>query len=286
MLGLRRLLPQAPFRVSKLEADWSVASGASNTSPWPGGWCHTTVCPQSQCPRSKRCQGPPAPCCWLQNTGDAQCLQSNPCSSTACAPGQEPGTHCMWCHFGYGTSSMASWQHRSGADIKGCTSLPWLYMAAPGQHPSPRSLDRTICPHCCRSLRSALTQLLLTKGWGLCHLQELSLGSLCSGSLGDLEKTMEAINYLPKIMQVVRRGRDPSPLQTLTTAEQGLAMLFCIVTPRTLAFGLLHPPYPLPSTLCWDELYQSKTQKGQRWFWLPRGNLFGHATLVCLKVLH
>lgn len=63
----------------------------------------------------------------------------------------------------------------------------------------------TICPRCCRSLRSALTQRLPVKGWGLCHPQGLSLGSLCSGSPGNLEKTMEAINYSSKIMQEVRR---------------------------------------------------------------------------------
>lgn len=197
----------------------------------------------------------PAPHCQLQNTGSAQCLQSGPCSSTACAPGRKPGTHCTWCRFGYSASSMANWQHGSGMDSKGCISLLQLCTATPGQCPSPRSLDMTICPPCYRSLRSALTQLLPMEDWGLCRLQELSLGSLCSGSLGNLEKNREAINYLPKIMQVVRRGRDPSSPQTLTMAQQGPAMLFRVVTPRTSAFGLLHLPYPLPSTLYWDELY-------------------------------
>lgn len=130
------------------------------------------------------------------------------------APAQ-PGTRCMWRHFGYGVSSTVSWQHGSGVDIKGCTSLLRLCMAAAGQCPSPRHLDTTICPHCCRSLRPALTQLLPTEDWGLCHL-----GNLCSGSLGNLEKTMEAINYLPKITQVVKRGTDPRSLQTLTMAPQ------------------------------------------------------------------
>lgn len=136
----------------------------------------------------------PAPHCRLQNTGDVQRLQSNPCFSTACAPGRESGTHCMWCHFGNVASSTVSWQQGSGMDIKGCTSLLWLCTAAPGQCPSPRSLDTTTCPHCCRSSRSALTQLLPMKDSGLCHLQGLSLGSLRSGSLGNLKKTIEAIN--------------------------------------------------------------------------------------------
>lgn len=44
---------------------------------------------------------------------------------------------------------------------------------------------------------------------------------------------MEVINDLSKIMQMVRRGRDPSSFQTLTMAQQGLAMLFCAVTSCT-----------------------------------------------------
>lgn len=114
----------------------------------------------------------PAPHCRLQTTGDAQCPQPSPCSSTACALGRELGTHCMRRHFGYGVSSTVSWQHGSGVDIKGCTSLLRLCMAAAGQCPSPRHLDTTICPHCCRSLRPPLTQLLPTKTgdcvtWGI-----------------------------------------------------------------------------------------------------------------------
>lgn len=105
-------------------------------------------------------------------------------------------------------------------------------------------------PSATRSLGSALTQLPPTEDWGPCHLQGLSLRNLCSGSLGNLEK--EAINYLPKIMQVVKRGTDPSSLQTPTMAQQELATLFCRVTS---AVGLPHLHYSLPSTLYWDELY-------------------------------
>lgn len=52
-------------------------------------------------------------------------------------------------------------------------------------------------------------------------------------------------------------------------------------------------PYPLPSTHYWDELFSSKTQKGQRQFGLPRGTCVDmlphcvsgfYASLTCARL--